>query len=320
MTAGLGMLEIGARQLNNWRPHEPPRLPSLLPAMGPAQHAYIIACCHVITSDHQGGTQTKKDLQGECAVGVEIYQQKNASSFTQKYLSPQGVATEGTVVAVTQKVNVACEAIQNSLTDLVEVVESFSHLSAKPKLNEAQSRGTGSHAHLCTYVDCVSKSGKTIEGVCDSEQDEGQMSTSEIKRVVQPASEGKKGFSSPQSSPKDSCTNPTNPLKIIEVECNGGNMGKLKSDIGNGREDSTTSNECQTPERVCYLRSLWEQGARTVQRRWRSKGAWVLYTMGIDIRPGQSQIPMLCLIMKLLSAIIVLGKIVSNLNQPEFGT
>ena len=24
--------------------------------MGPAQHAFIIACCHVITSDYQGGT------------------------------------------------------------------------------------------------------------------------------------------------------------------------------------------------------------------------------------------------------------------------
>ena len=35
----------------------PSRLPSLLPAMGPAQHAYIIACCHVITSDYQGGTE-----------------------------------------------------------------------------------------------------------------------------------------------------------------------------------------------------------------------------------------------------------------------
>jgi len=27
--------------------------------MGPAQHAYIIACCHVITSDYQGGTEPK---------------------------------------------------------------------------------------------------------------------------------------------------------------------------------------------------------------------------------------------------------------------
>ena len=55
-TAGLGMLEIGARQLIDWRLHEAPRLPSLLSARCPVQHAYIISCCHVITSDYLGGT------------------------------------------------------------------------------------------------------------------------------------------------------------------------------------------------------------------------------------------------------------------------
>ena len=57
VTSGLGILEIGARQLNDWRLHEPPPLPSLLPTRCPFQHAYIIARCHVITSDYLGGTQ-----------------------------------------------------------------------------------------------------------------------------------------------------------------------------------------------------------------------------------------------------------------------
>ena len=53
--AGPGMLEIGARQLNNWRLHEPPTsFPSV--NLAPCQHAYTVAWCHVITSDYQGGT------------------------------------------------------------------------------------------------------------------------------------------------------------------------------------------------------------------------------------------------------------------------
>jgi len=56
VTAGFGMLEIGATT-------RAPRLPSLLPAMSSAQHAYIIACCHVITSDYQGGTSTLKQSE-----------------------------------------------------------------------------------------------------------------------------------------------------------------------------------------------------------------------------------------------------------------
>ena len=47
VTAGSGMLEIG------------PRLPPLLLARCPIQHAYIIARRHVITPDFQGGTASK---------------------------------------------------------------------------------------------------------------------------------------------------------------------------------------------------------------------------------------------------------------------
>ena len=53
---GLGMLEIGARQLHNWRLHEPPTsFPSA--NLASCQHADTVAWCHVITSDYQGGTQ-----------------------------------------------------------------------------------------------------------------------------------------------------------------------------------------------------------------------------------------------------------------------
>ena len=53
--AGSGMLEIGARQLHNWRLHEPPTsFPSA--NLTPRQRAYTVAWCHVITSDYQGGT------------------------------------------------------------------------------------------------------------------------------------------------------------------------------------------------------------------------------------------------------------------------
>ena len=55
VTAGLDMLEIGARQLNDWQLHAP-QLPSLLPARCSAQHAYFISCCHVITPDYLVGT------------------------------------------------------------------------------------------------------------------------------------------------------------------------------------------------------------------------------------------------------------------------
>ena len=51
-----GKLEVGTRQLNNWRLRVPPRLPSLLANLAPCQHAYTVAGCHVITPDHQGGT------------------------------------------------------------------------------------------------------------------------------------------------------------------------------------------------------------------------------------------------------------------------
>ena len=73
VTAGFGMLEIGARQLNNRRLHEPPRLPSLLPAMGPAQHTYIIARCHVITSDYQDGTVMHGVQEGMSLVSTIEY-------------------------------------------------------------------------------------------------------------------------------------------------------------------------------------------------------------------------------------------------------
>ena len=39
-----------------------PRLPSLLSARCPVQHAYIITCCHVITSDYLGGTLVKQPV------------------------------------------------------------------------------------------------------------------------------------------------------------------------------------------------------------------------------------------------------------------
>jgi len=49
------MLEIGTRQLNNWRLHEPPTSSSSA-NLAPCQHAYTVAWCHVITSDYQDGT------------------------------------------------------------------------------------------------------------------------------------------------------------------------------------------------------------------------------------------------------------------------
>ena len=53
-----GTLEIGTRQLNNWRLHVPP---DFLPICQPddCQHAYTVAGCHVITPVHQGGTTNK---------------------------------------------------------------------------------------------------------------------------------------------------------------------------------------------------------------------------------------------------------------------
>ena len=55
VTAVLGMLEIGTRQLNNWRLREPPDfLPFCQP--GVPSNAYIIARRHVITPDYQVGT------------------------------------------------------------------------------------------------------------------------------------------------------------------------------------------------------------------------------------------------------------------------
>ena len=61
VTAGLGMLEIGARQLNNWRLREPPDfLPFCQP--GVPSNVYIIARRHVITPDYQVGTLCMKNL------------------------------------------------------------------------------------------------------------------------------------------------------------------------------------------------------------------------------------------------------------------
>ena len=62
VTAGSGVLEIGARQLSNWRLHEPPDFLPLCQPGVPSTRLYNILMPttrpinHVITSDYQGGT------------------------------------------------------------------------------------------------------------------------------------------------------------------------------------------------------------------------------------------------------------------------
>ena len=216
--------------------------------------------------------KTKKGLEGEYEEDLQTYQQKSAPLFTRKGMSPQGVSMERTTVSVIQQVNVVCEAIQNSLANLVEVVESFSSLSVRPNLNEAQFKESGSKAQLCTSAGCVSGLGTPLGGICVSVHDVGQSLTLEIARAVQSMSNGSKGISSPPLRLKDSHTDPTNRLNLVMVEGSGGNTGKKKIDIGSGGEDSIAVNAYQTAERVRHMHQLWEQGARTVQQRWRSKG------------------------------------------------
>ena len=62
--------------------------------------------------------KTKKGLEGECAEGIEICQEKSATLVTRKDVSLQGVVTEGTAVSATKQVNVACEGIQSALANL----------------------------------------------------------------------------------------------------------------------------------------------------------------------------------------------------------
>ena len=183
-------------------------------------------------------------------------------------------------MSVTQQVNDACVGIQNSLDNLVEVVESFSSLSARPKLNEAQLRESGSHAQLCTSVVRVSGSGAPMGGVCFTVDDVRQSSTSESARVAQPLSDGSKGVTSPPLCLEDSQTELTNHRNLLVVEGYGGNTGKKNIDIVSGEEETVAVDGCQTSARVRHLRSLWEQGALTVQRRWRSKEG---LQIGIDI-------------------------------------
>ena len=89
---------------------------------------------------------------------------------------------EGTAVSATQQVNVACGVIQNTLANLVEVVESFSYLNNGPIVSEAQCKEIGLQAQSSNRGGCVSDAGTPLGGTRDSDGDVGQSSTSESER------------------------------------------------------------------------------------------------------------------------------------------
>lgn len=85
--------------------------------------------------DGQTGStlQTKRMQEGECSEGFIECQQKRKSLFPRIGLSEQVYSGENATLFVTKQVNVACALLQNSLVNLVEVVETSSAICARSK-------------------------------------------------------------------------------------------------------------------------------------------------------------------------------------------
>ena len=96
--------------------------------------------------------------------------------------------------------------------------------------------------------------------------------------MVQPVSNGSKGSYRSSSHLKDAYPDPINLRNLDVAEGSRESTGKKKIDMESGEEVSLPVNVHQTPERVRHLRTLWEQGARTVQRKY-----WPRHITGVNI-------------------------------------
>jgi len=205
--------------------------------------------------------KTKKGLEKESAEDFVTCQKKSASSCTKTALSTMGVSEERTAMSASQQVNVACGAIQNSLVNLVEEVESYNSLNNRPILSEAQCRESGSKAHSENRVVTAPNSETPMGGTCDPVAAVGLSSTSESEKEVQPQlesmMEGNKGASGSLLWVQNSLSEQINGRTNIAMEGCGGDSGKKTINSGSGSEETLAVDNYQTPERVRHLRALW---------------------------------------------------------------
>jgi len=232
----------------------------------------------------------KKGLEKEGAEELVSGQGKFVSSFTKEEVRLQGGSKEGTTAFAAQQVNVACGAIQSSLVNLVKVGNSINSLNESPVLSKAHLHVSGTEAHVDTNARCASVSEKFLEGVCAMGFDGVQSSTPKSPRVEQPLKPSfmgdSKGGACSLSRVNNSLSKSNSGRKFLISKGCEGDLGKKMCGVDRDGEEHIEVDDHQTPDRVRHLRALWEQGGRTIQRRWRSKGARDRYTPGIDTQPG----------------------------------
>ena len=217
----------------------------------------------------EGGWSIKeatKSLEKEGSERHEFCQQKRGLSLDKKDLSEQGVSVESTTMSVTQKcVSDACVALHKSLVNLVEVVETVSNSCSKPNYNEAQYKESCAHTHADSNANCNTPFSQVNDGGGNSST-EGSDKGSLARGV------GNNNDVNPLPCSVGSQPDENSHREVDDEDGEEGEGGNEKP-IGVSRKKGEALEEARiTPERVRHLRLLWEQGTRTVQRRWRSKG------------------------------------------------
>jgi len=170
---------------------------------------------------------------------------------------------------------VACGDIQSSLVNLVKVGESTNSLNESPVLSKAHLQFSGSEAHVDIETKRAPVSGKFLESVCALGPDDVQSPTPESPRVEQPLKHSfivNKGGDCSLSRVNNSLSESSSCRKLMISKGREGDLGEKMCGADSGGEDLTEVADHQTPDRVRHLRALWEQGGRTIQRRWHSKG------------------------------------------------
>jgi len=119
-----------------------------------------------------GTKERREKVDSDCVEGL---QKKKVLSYSRKKLSKQVLPVDGSVMSAKQKVSDACDLIQKSLANLVELVETSSNLNDRPKSIEAHPNDSCQEAHLGNKGDCGSGEGVDADLVWKTESSGSQL-------------------------------------------------------------------------------------------------------------------------------------------------